>query len=161
MGRMALEAQKTAAAPQQQLQNDVNSINQYNASLDQINDRVVPVLKDISGRDFGSDTVAWQKWLNNLVGFNSLQASEPPDGDRERSAGVSTPADSARHVHAPIGVQRMSCFGAGTMVRTLDGIGADRVAESGRPGSDPEHQDRCPGLQADPRRPPQPAQQDF
>ena len=75
---MVFEAQKSAAAAQQQLQNDVDAIDQYNSSLSQINDRVVPVLNNISGQNLGPDTVAWQTWLNNLVGFNTLQASEPP-----------------------------------------------------------------------------------
>ena len=39
----------------------------------------------------------------------------------------------------------MSCFGAGTPVRTIDGTPGDRVAPGRRPGPDPEHADRALG----------------
>jgi hypothetical protein len=121
VGRMELVAQKTATAAQQQLENDVNSINQYNASIDQINDRIVPVLQDISGRNLGSDTVAWQTWLNNLVGYNSLQASEPTTVTENVPLAYQPPPIPIESFTAPIGIQRISCFGAGTIVRTLTG----------------------------------------
>ncbi len=121
VGRMAVEAQKTAAGAQQQLQNDVDAIDQYNSSLSQINDRVIPVLNDIAGQDLGSDTVGWQVWLNNLVGFNLLQASAPPTITEDVPLAYQPQAIPLDTFSAPISVQRMSCFGAGTMVRTLTG----------------------------------------
>jgi tetratricopeptide (TPR) repeat protein len=122
IGRMAIEAQKTAAGAQQQLQSDVNSINDFNASLDQFNDRVVPVLKDISGVDIGPDPSAWEKWLNNLVGFNTLLASEPPTVTENVPLNVQPdPIPLVPLTIASPGL-RVSCFGAGTKVRSLSGI---------------------------------------
>jgi tetratricopeptide (TPR) repeat protein len=121
VGRMAVEAQKTAAMAQQQLQNDVNSIDQYNSSFSEINNRVVPILENISGQNLGPDSVAWQGWLNNLVGFNSLQASAPPTITQDVPLAYQPEPIPLGTFTGVIGVQRMSCFGAGTMVRTLTG----------------------------------------
>jgi tetratricopeptide (TPR) repeat protein len=121
VGRMAVEAQKTAAMAQQQLQNDVNSIDQYNSSLSEINNRVVPILENVSGQNLGPDSGAWQGWLNNLVGFNSLQASAPPTITQDVPLAYQPEPIPLGTFTGVIGVQRMSCFGAGTMVRTLTG----------------------------------------
>src|SRR5262249_6536040 len=43
VGQMALEAQKAAMVAEQQLENDVATLRGYNQSLNQINDRVLPV----------------------------------------------------------------------------------------------------------------------
>ena len=106
---------------QQQLQNDVNSIDQYNNSLSEINDRVVPILENVSGQNLGPDSVAWQGWLNNLVGFNSLQASEPPTITEDVPLAYQPQPIPLGTFSVVTGIQRMSCFGAGTMVRTLAG----------------------------------------
>ena len=100
-------------AAQQQLQNDVDAVDRYNSSLSQINDRVVPVLNQISGQNLGPDTVVWQTWLNNLVGFNTLQASEPPTITEDVPLAYQPQQIPLGTFNAPIAVQRMSCFGAG------------------------------------------------
>jgi len=122
VGRMTLEAQKTATVAQRQLQNDVDAIKQYNASFDEINNRVLPVLKDISGLDIGADTFAWQRWFNNLVGFNQLQASEPRTVIENVPLAYQPEPIPLGTFSGPIDVKRVSCFGAGTMVRTLSGF---------------------------------------
>ena len=94
---------------------------QYNASLDEINDRVIPVLEDISGQKIGADIGAWQTWFNNLVGFNSLQASEPPTVTEEVPLAYQPQPIPLGSFVAPIQVMRISCFGPGTIVRTLAG----------------------------------------
>ena len=117
---MAVEAQKSALSAQQQLQNDVDAIDQFNDSLSQLNDRVVPVLKDVSGQDIGPDPTAWLKWFNNLVGFNSIQASETPTVTEE------VPLEYQPQP-IPLGTflaqlqSSNQLFCAGTMVRTLSG----------------------------------------
>jgi tetratricopeptide (TPR) repeat protein len=122
VGQMAAEAEKAATAAQQQLDDDLERINDFNSSLDQINDRVVPVLEEISGQKSGSDTVAWQSWLNNLVGFNSLLASEPPTVTETVPLTYQPQPMTLGTFIAPIEVQRISCFGAGTKVRALTGL---------------------------------------
>jgi tetratricopeptide (TPR) repeat protein len=121
VGQMALEAQRAAMSAQQQLQNDVHAIDQFNDSLGQFNDRVLPVLRDISGQDTGPDPIAWLKWFNNLVGFNQLQASERPTVTEEVPLEYQPQPIPLGSFSGPISVSRCSCFGAGTMVRTLSG----------------------------------------
>jgi hypothetical protein len=122
VGRMELEANKSAAIAQKQLESDVESIKQFNASLDQINDRVVPVLQAISGLKTGADRDLWQRWFINLVGFNQLQASEPPTVVENVPLAYQPEPIPLGSFSGPIAVQRYSCFGGGTMVRTLSGL---------------------------------------
>ncbi|MFI5458475.1 MAG: polymorphic toxin-type HINT domain-containing protein [Isosphaerales bacterium] len=143
VGRMTIEAQKTAAVAQRQLQDDVDAIKQFNASFDEINDRVVAVLKDISGLDIGPDSFAWLKWFNNLVGFNQLQASEPSTVIENVPLAYQPEPIPLGTFSGPISVKRMSCFGAGTMVRTLSGlepiealkVGDEVLAQSSKTGA--------------------------
>ena len=121
-GRIMLPAQNTAAMAQQQLDNDVESIKRYNGSLGEINDRVLPVLNDVSGLNLGPDPVAWQTWLNNLVGFKSQQASEPPTVVENVPLEYQPAPIPLGSFSGPISVTRVSCFGAGTMVRALAGL---------------------------------------
>jgi hypothetical protein len=121
-GQIMVQAQKTAAMAQQQLDNDVASIKQFNDSLSEINDRVLPVLNDISGLNLGPDPAAWQKWFNNLVGFNSLQASEPPTVTQNVPLAYQPEPIPVSSFSGPVSVTRISCFGAGTLVRTLSGL---------------------------------------
>jgi Pretoxin HINT domain len=121
VGQMAAEAQKSALSAQLQLQNDVDAVDQFNDSLSQFNDRVVPVLKDISGQDIGPDPTAWLKWFINLVGYNQLQASERPTVTEEVTLEYQPQPIPLGSFIRPISASRISCFGAGTMVRTLSG----------------------------------------
>jgi tetratricopeptide (TPR) repeat protein len=121
VGQMAVEAEKTAMFADSQLQSDVDAIKAFNASLDEVNGRVLPVLDDISGSDFGADPLAWQKWLNNLVGFTSLQASEPPTITEQVPLAYQPQAIPLGTFSVSISSRRISCFGAGTLVRTLTG----------------------------------------
>jgi hypothetical protein len=121
-GLLMVQAQQSAVAAQQQLEGDVNSIKQYNSSLDEINDRVLPVLNQISGQSLGPDPVTWQTWLNNLVGYSSQQASEPPTVVENVPLAYQPAPIPVGAFSLPISVTRQSCFGAGTMVRTLSGL---------------------------------------
>jgi hypothetical protein len=122
VGRMMVEANKSAAVAQRQLEGDVESIKQYNASFDQINDRVVTVLQDISGQKTGADKDVWERWFINLVGFNQLQASEPPTVIENVPLAYQPEPIPISTFSGPVSVERYSCFGAGTMVRTLSGL---------------------------------------
>jgi len=126
IGRMAVEAQKSAATAQQQLQNDIDTIKQYNDSLAEINDRVLPVLNQVSGLTLGPSPLAWQKWFVDLLGYrlNQLQASSNPTIIEDVPLAYQPQPVPINSFIAPIGVSRMSCFGAGTLVRTLSGLEA-------------------------------------
>ncbi len=129
VGQMALEAQKSAVAAEQQLETDVASIKTYNQSLNQLNDRVVAVLKDISGLDIGPKPAQWQNWYINLIGyrFNQVQSSENPTVVQNVPLSYQPqpiPIGQFQELTAPsrIAGSQVSCFGAGTLVRTLTSL---------------------------------------
>ncbi len=135
VGRMALEAQKSAAAAEKQLENDVASIKQYNEGLSQINDRVLPVLRDISGLEIGPKPLEWQKWYVNLIGYqlNQLQASQNPTVIEEVPLAYQPQPIPIGQFAGPIAASRISCFGAGTLVRTLTGLEPIETLKVGDP----------------------------
>ena len=92
--------------------------------MSQINDRVVPILKDISGLDIGPKLAEWQKWYVNLIGYqlNQLQSSDRPTVVENVPLAYQPPPIPIGQSTAPLAVQRYSCFGAGTLVRTLAGL---------------------------------------
>ncbi len=124
VGRMALEAQKSAIVAEQQLQNDVDAIKQYNDSLGEINDRVLPVLNDVSGLALGPNPPAWQKWFVDLVGYQlyQLRASESPTVIEEVPLAYQPQPIPLNTFIGPIDVRRASCFGPGTLVRAISGL---------------------------------------
>lgn len=117
------EAQRSIMAAGAQLERDVRSIRDHNASLRELNDRVVPVLRDVSGLDLGARRPAWEGWFVDQLGY---QARRSPPPERETVI-EQAPIDyqpvplPAKAVIGPIGIDRISCFGAGTLVQTLAG----------------------------------------
>ncbi len=124
VGQMELEARKTAAFAQQQLQNDVQAIEQHNKPIHQFNANILPILQTVSGQDFGEDREAWAKWWVDQLGFMLM----PQKFSDKATIIDEVPLDyQAQPVPitgfaAPVGFQRMSCFGAGTLVQTLAGL---------------------------------------
>jgi len=123
IGRMAVEAQTTAVAAGQQLDRDVQSIRDYNSSLRELDDRVVPVLQDISGLDLGTKKQEWQNWFIDQVGFQavSTRTTPPPTMVEDVPLDYQPREIPLSSFVGPIAVQRISCFGAGTPVHTLSG----------------------------------------
>ncbi len=135
VGRMAQEAQKTAVFAEKQLESDVASLDEYNASLSQINDRVVPILKAVSGEDIGAKPAEWQRWYVNLIGYqlNQLQSSDKPTVVEDVPLAYQPQPIPFGQFSGPIATMRMSCFGAGTQVRTLNGLEAIETLKVGDP----------------------------
>ena len=157
-----MEAQKTAIFAAKQLESDVASLDEYNASLSQINDRVVPILKAVSGEDIGAKPAEWQRWYVNLIGYqlNQLQSSDRPTVVEDVPLAYQPQPIPIGQFSGPIATMRISYFGAGTLVRTLNGLEAIETLKVGDPVLT-QSTHRRPGLQADPRRPSQSAQQDL
>jgi hypothetical protein len=125
VGQMMVDAQMSARAADQQLANDVQSIENYNAPIVEMNQRVRQVLTDSVGVDQGSEKAAWDQWLVDLSGyaFAAASAFEPPTVVEQVPISYQ-PQTTPVIVDRPIAVlieRRHSCFGAGTLVRTLDG----------------------------------------
>ncbi len=130
-----MEAQKSAVVAEKQLESDVASIKEYNASLSQINDRVVPILKDISGLNIGPKPAEWQKWYVNLIGYqlNQLQSSDKPTVVEDVPLAYQPQPIPIGQFSGPIATMRISCFGAGTLVRTLTGLEPIETLKVGDP----------------------------
>jgi hypothetical protein len=135
VGQLAAQAQQNAAAAAGQLQSDIDAIKQFNASLRELNDRILPVLNDVSGLDLGPKPLAWQTWFSNLVGYqlNQLVASAKatvienvPLSNQPQPLPVVSPVSA-------VSVTRISCFGAGTMVHTLSGLRPIEELKVGEP----------------------------
>jgi hypothetical protein len=135
VGQMAMEAQKTAVFAEQQLESDVAAIQQYNQGLSQINDRVLPVLRDVSGLDIGPKPLEWQKWYVNQVGyqFNATQSSENPTVVENVPLVYQPQPVPITQIMGPLSATRTSCFGAGTLVRTLTGLEPIETLKVGDP----------------------------
>jgi hypothetical protein len=128
IGQMMLEAQMSALLAQQQLAGDVQAIEAYNAPILASNAQVRQVLTDSIGTDLGPDRANWEKWLVDLAGY----ALAAPRSYEEKPTYVEEvplayqPQTAPLIVDQPIAIQlerqHHSCFGAGTPVRTLDGL---------------------------------------
>ncbi|MDR3637610.1 MAG: polymorphic toxin-type HINT domain-containing protein [Isosphaeraceae bacterium] len=123
VGRMMIEARKAVAAAQQQLQNDVQALDAINSEIRKYNDRVLPILTQISGQDFGPDRDAWENWVLDQIGFRKMpqKASDTTTIVEDVPLAYQAAQIPVSEVAGPVGYQRISCFGKGTPVRTLSG----------------------------------------
>jgi hypothetical protein len=123
VGRMLAESERSSVAARQTLENDVASIEAYNVKAREVNDRILPVLAAVAGQDFGPDREAWGKWWVDQIGMTIF-----PQKSQEKTTFVEqVPIDYQPQVMPTALVQSfsarrlMSCFAAGTLVKTLDG----------------------------------------
>jgi hypothetical protein len=116
-----MQAQAAAVAAEQQLAADVNAIETYNGNVGETNQRVLSVLTNVTGHDFGADGEAWRKWWTSQQGYAYRSplsvTAEVPTFDQTVPLAY-TPAFSP--VLTPLRPTH-SCFGAGTAVQTLEG----------------------------------------
>jgi len=142
IGRMMVESQKTAFAAQQQLADDVRSIERSNEITRERNALVRSILKDTTGRDLGDDREAWNRmWVDRQgYAYRSPSTSPRPTIDENVPLNymptpippsvVTTRVGTGESATASLPPPH-SCFAAGTSVRTIDG---DRSIESIRAG---------------------------
>ena len=146
VGQIMLEYQKAAIGAQQQLLQDVARLDAYNDGINALNDRASDVLKEVSGKDLGQDPESWKGWWVGLKGYAYTPAAERPRPTVVQNVPldylpqpVPTITMSESHVDfSPSSHLKVipnstmpSCFGAGTMVRMLEGA---RPIESIRVG---------------------------
>jgi hypothetical protein len=134
IGQMTAEANTAAAVAQMQLQNDVKSLEMANAEIRKSNERVLPVLAEVSGQDLGPDRDAWEKWWLDQIGFRKMPlktADNSPIIIEDVPLAYQPAPVPIGMISMPVAAQQMSCFGAGTLVRTLSGL---KTIETLRPG---------------------------
>ncbi|MHB1556888.1 MAG: polymorphic toxin-type HINT domain-containing protein [Isosphaeraceae bacterium] len=123
IGQMELDAQRSAQVARMQLAGDVQAIEAKNAQILQANRPVRQVLLQAVGIDKGDDRKAWTGWLVDLFGF-ALAAQQVPTNESTviEQVPLSYQPQAAPVIEEGIGFYHHSCFGAGTPVRTLDGL---------------------------------------
>jgi Pretoxin HINT domain len=135
IGQMMLDAQRSAQSAQAQLASDVQAIDSYNAPIVETNGRVQQILADSTGVDLAPDKDVWAKWLVDLSGY----AFGASSSSYEKPTIVEDVPISYQPQAVPIVVDqpvatvisRHSCFGAGTPVRTLEGLSAIEKLRAG------------------------------
>ncbi len=120
----------------QQLAHDIQFIEWINEGIRQTNDRVLPVLKAISGVDLGSDGETWKRWwmyqLSDSAGSRTPgpnlayrdQITVPSGTSDPEAVSVAperAPAESGAATAAERAASMRACFAPGTLVQTLDG----------------------------------------
>jgi len=136
IGAMIAEAQTAAFGAQQQLVNDVQMIERYNAPIKDLNGRIRQLLSGPAGSDLGDNRESWQKWYVDLLGYAvapQMASPETPTMIEQVPIAFQPQAAPFNIADGPVVVQaiRHSCFGAGTPVKTLTGL---RPIESIRAG---------------------------
>jgi hypothetical protein len=135
IGQMVTDAQITAQTAGQQLQNDVLQIETFNAPIRDLNRKSRQVLADTAGVDLGDDPAAWDRWTTNLFGrlvpISQVSTEIPTETEEVTSLDRPQAIPSVVQTSSIFFVRMMSCFAAGTAVRTIDGL---RTIESIRPG---------------------------
>lgn len=146
---MLADAQKNAVIARERLAADVRDLEEWNAQAKVVNERVEDVLRvalDAPASLGEDDQDAWHSWYYERIGYRYM----PPP---KVVAAVNAVPDLATP-------KIISCFAAGTPVRTL---GGPRPIESIRTGDQVLSRDVITGarLSAGLGRPPQPARHNF
>ena len=110
----------------QWLKQSIAEVEVTNVSIEMTNIRALTLLSAVTNRTLGSDPGAWQDWWTEQQGY----AVSPPSYSPKPTYNQVVPV--AQYVSVPfVLVAHCACFGAGTLVRTLDG---PRPIESIRAG---------------------------
>lgn len=143
IGQIALEYQKAAMASQQRLAADIQEVEAFNARLDQGNERVAQILREVTRVDKGKSREDWQRWWTDNQGYS--YTASPPPFKPTLTQNVPSPylpqavptvstigpvIGSNTSVAASVSAGH-SCFAAGTPVRTLDGLQAIETIRAG------------------------------
>jgi tetratricopeptide (TPR) repeat protein len=102
--------QQTEAGLKARMDLDIRTIERVNAGMNRLNDRALAVLIKLTGKDFGADSEKWKVWWTDHLGY-AYQSQ--PDVKPTYTTFVTEPLPAQFTHH--------SCFGARTLVRTVDG----------------------------------------
>jgi hypothetical protein len=95
---------------QQRLALDIQTVETTNSQIGDLNGRVLPVLRMISGQDLGAEPEKWKTWWTDQLGY--VYQSNIPETKPTLTDAVTT---------FTVGTSHTACFAAGTLVSTLDG----------------------------------------
>jgi hypothetical protein len=110
IGRELEEVRQTNLILMQQLARDVQFIEGTNQGIKYYNDRALPVLTAITGVNLADEPEKWLRWWSDQLGY--VFDSNAPE----------TKPTYSDFVPASTTVFHHSCFGARTLVQTIDGL---------------------------------------
>jgi Pretoxin HINT domain/HEAT repeats len=118
-------------AQRQRLADDVRAIEATNAQFRDLNGRVLPILTTLTGQDLGPEPEKWKAWWTDQLGYAFQKQS------------TTSKPTFTEVVDSPSWSASLECFGAGTLVRTIDG---PRAIESIQVGDRVLTQDTSTGV---------------
>ncbi|QEH37722.1 hypothetical protein OJF2_63130 [Aquisphaera giovannonii] len=109
------ETIRRAMAVDRRMEDDAAQLEKTNAAIRTVNDRALPILRTLTGRDDGPNPESWNSWWANELGLvsSSAPSSKPTYEDVETMPGVSFEVTVPTFHHG--------CFAAGTPVHTAGG----------------------------------------
>lgn len=126
MAAYMIETMNRNQALQDNLENDIRTVEAANTEINQVNNRVLPVLRTLTGRDFGADPEPWQKWWTDQLGY-VYQSSQPTS----KPTYTDTVAMPNITIDVAVPLVHSACFAAGTLVHTMDGPRAIELVQVG------------------------------
>jgi hypothetical protein len=126
------------------LESDIQTIEAVNAQIKQTNETALPLLEQLTGQKLDADPAPWRKWWADQLGLVVDDRYEQPTSSRYDT--VEEPDVPLQVPTASVSVVLThSCFGAGTLIRTINGL---RAIESIREGDRVLAQDTATGALA-------------
>ena len=118
------ESQRSAVVSQQQLASDVATLEARNKSVGEFNDQLVAILKGATGQNLPADRPAWERWWVDVLGYAQVasQTATNPTFVEVVPSGYQPQVIPSNVITTTLGVSGISCFGAGTPVRTIEGV---------------------------------------
>ncbi len=114
----------------ERLADDILTVDAMNADIRQLNDRVLPIVTAMTGKNLGAEPEKWKAWWTDQQGY------------AYQSKSTTTKPTFTEFVDSPSWSASLECFGAGTLVHTIDG---PRAIESIRVGDRVLSQDTTTG----------------
>jgi hypothetical protein len=124
LAQLVSESQKTAMAAQEQLKADTETLETANRKTLERNGEAVSVLNTATGQNLPADRTTWTRWWVDQIGyaFAITQTTDKPTVIEDVPLSYQPQVTPVAQSFQGIGYRRMSCFGAGTPVQTVDGL---------------------------------------
>jgi Pretoxin HINT domain len=109
LNRQLAAIRQDVQALRQRLAEDIQAVETLNARINQVNGRVLPIVTAMTGKDFGAEPQQWKAWWTDQQGYQFQMAS------------TTNKPVFTEMVDSPSWSASLECFGAGTLVHTIDG----------------------------------------
>ena len=121
--QVAQEAQRTAAAADAQLKSDVRSLENWNRIIHDHADQATGILTQVTGENPGPNQLSWSKWWVDQIGYALItpQTQANPTLVEQVPLSYQPQINPITTVTEVTGYNRISCFGAGTLVQAQTG----------------------------------------